>query len=125
MVNLATTAALVVLAAAQVLAINWHDDYAGKDVECRTFVADPATCVWLPGKQVKLDTPGVHDCKVKQCDMDQKYKGEVTLEFMSSRKPSDGFRYFIGNTSIGYHGPVVAVIEPGQTTDIAKEGVSA
>lgn len=123
--NLATTAVLVTLAAAKALAVDWHDDYDGKGVECRTFVADPATCRWTAGKQAKLDTPEIRECKEERCEFEQKFKGEVTLEFLSSRKPSEGFRYFIGNTSIGYHGPVVAVIEPGQTTNRVSRGGNA
>lgn len=123
MVNLASTT-LLLLAAASALAINW-DDGADESVECRTFVADPSTCVWTAGKQIKLDTPEIKECKHDKCNLEQKFKGEVTLEFISSRKPSQGFRYFIGNTSIGYHGPVVAVIEPGQPMEPMNKGGGA
>lgn len=121
MVNLASTT-LLLLAAASALAINWDDKYLDKGVECRTFVADPSKCVWTGGQQKALDTPPIRDCKEETCHSEQKYKGEVTLDLLSSRKPSQGFRYFIGNTSIGYHGPVVAVIEPGQTQEVFKGG---
>lgn len=96
-VNPATTAVLQ-LAAGNALAVNLHDEYAEKDLECRT-VGDPLKCTWMPGKGVKLDAPEMRTAKRTGVVTSRSIREKRRWRFFR-RKPWQGW-YFIGNTSIG------------------------